>query len=143
MERTRLTHDELAMTQKNVLGTPLETCCTNPMTGFFRDGSCRTHSQDIGRHTVCAFMTADFLVFSKQRGNDLTTPNVDYDFPGLVPGDRWCLCALRWREAAEAGIAPPVILGATHGKTLEYVHLDVPRAHAVDPEQLNRRGVDK
>lgn len=131
------------MTQLNVLGTPLETCCTNPMTGFFRDGSCRTHSQDIGRHTVCAFMTADFLVFSKQRGNDLTTPNVDYDFPGLVPGDRWCLCALRWREAAEAGMAPPVILEATHEKTLEYVDLDVLRAHAVDPEQLNRRGVDK
>lgn len=118
----------------NVLGTALETCCSNPMTGFFRDGSCRTHAQDYGMHTVCALVTADFLVFSKQAGNDLTTPNLDYDFPGLVPGDRWCLCAQRWLEAEQADKAPPVILESTHAKTLEIIELALLEKHAVGPE---------
>ncbi|MCA8971991.1 MAG: DUF2237 domain-containing protein [Planctomycetes bacterium] len=119
----------------NVLGTALEPCCTNPMTGIFRDGSCRTHPQDLGMHTVCVFVTADFLVFSKARGNDLTTPRLDNDFPGLVPGDRWCLCALRWVEAADANLAPPVLLEATHEKTLEVIDLERLKVHAVDPQQ--------
>lgn len=123
----------------NVLGTPLQSCCTNPMTGFFRDGSCRTHAQDHGLHTVCVLVTADFLVFSKERGNDLTTPNLAYDFPGLVPGDKWCLCAPRWLEAAEANMAPPVVLEATHERSLEVIELDLLKAHAVDPQKEGAR----
>jgi uncharacterized protein (DUF2237 family) len=106
---------------KNVLGTALQPCGMDPITGFFRDGCCNTHPEDFGSHTVCAQMTEAFLIFSKQRGNDLSTPNPGHRFPGLKPGDRWCLCAARWREAAEAGVAPPVILESTHERALEVI----------------------
>ncbi|MGA1399657.1 MAG: DUF2237 family protein [Phycisphaerales bacterium] len=109
---------------RNVLGGPLETCSRSPMTGYFRDGCCRTGEDDLGRHTVCAVMTDEFLTFSKSRGNDLVTPRPEWRFPGLKAGDRWCLCALRWREAYEAGCAPQVVLEATHERTLDVVPLD-------------------
>ena len=116
----------------NVLGAPLASCCSDPMTGFFRDGYCRTGAQDVGRHLVCAQVTAEFLSFSRSRGNDLSTPRPEYDFPGLVPGDRWCLCVLRWKEALDAGLAPPVVLASTHQNALLHVTLDALRAHALD-----------
>ncbi|HET6573140.1 MAG TPA: DUF2237 domain-containing protein [Fimbriiglobus sp.] len=119
-------------TAKNVLGTPLRTCSTDPMTGFFRTGCCDTGADDLGLHVVCAEMTADFLMFSAGRGNDLSTPNPGFGFPGLRPGDRWCLCASRWKEALEAGVAPPVVLEATHMATLEFVDLDDLKRHALD-----------
>ena len=106
---------------KNVLGTELQACCTDPMTGFYRDGLCRTGELDSGRHVVCAVMTDEFLTFSKARGNDLITPLPAYDFPGLKAGDGWCLCALRWKEAYEAGVAPPVRLESTHEKALNFI----------------------
>ncbi|MFU8844751.1 MAG: DUF2237 family protein [Bacteroidales bacterium] len=109
--------------RKNVFGEKLATCSTKPMTGFYRDGCCDTGSDDHGVHTVCAVMTADFLEFSKAVGNDLSTPITEYQFPGLHPGDHWCLCASRWVEAWRAGKAPLVCLEATHEKTLEYVDL--------------------
>ena len=115
---------------KNVLGGVLKPCSMNPKTGFFRDGSCRTCEEDRGSHTVCCRMTEDFLRFSKQSGNDLSTPRPEYSFPGLKPGDQWCLCAPRWQEALEAGKAPQVILEATHIATLEWASLDDLRAHA-------------
>jgi uncharacterized protein (DUF2237 family) len=102
------------------------------LTGFFRDGCCHTGPEDLGRHTVCAEVTAEFLAFSKARGNDLSTPVPAFGFPGLRPGDRWCLCAARWREAWEAGKAPCVVLGATHEATLELVDLAALKAHALD-----------
>jgi uncharacterized protein (DUF2237 family) len=108
---------------KNVLGTDLQVCCTDPMTGFYRDGYCNTGGQDFGAHVVCAQMTAEFLEFTKAQGNDLSTPMPMYNFPGLKPGDCWCLCASRWEEALEAGIAPPVNLEATHARALEVVSL--------------------
>lgn len=108
---------------KNVLGTALQACSMNPLTGFTRSGCCETGPEDTGRHTVCAQMTEEFLIFSKTRGNDLSTPRPEYDFPGLKAGDRWCLCAARWQEAVEEGIAPPVILESTHEKALEVVNL--------------------
>lgn len=111
-------------TGKNVLGGELQSCCTSPMTGFYRDGLCRTGAGDAGVHTVCVEVTAEFLEFSKSRGNDLSTPIEGYDFPGLVPGDRWCLCAARWKEAYDAGMAPRVLLEATHMATLEFVDLE-------------------
>lgn len=113
----------------NVLGEPLQACSFDPLTGFFRDGCCNTDHQDHGTHVVCARMTESFLVFSAERGNDLITPRPQWRFPGLKAGDRWCLCATRWREALEAGVAPPVILAATHIKVLEYIALDDLRAH--------------
>ena len=116
----------------NVLGDALETCSTAPMTGFFRNGCCDTNAMDRGSHTVCAVMTAEFLAFSKERGNDLSTPRPEYGFPGLKPGDRWCLCAARFVEAWEAGVAPPVLLEATHVASLAVVALDDLRAHALD-----------
>ena len=119
-------------TAKNVLGTPLRTCSTDPMTGFFRTGCCDTGADDVGLHVVCAEMTADFLHFSASRGNDLSTPNPWFGFPGLRPGDRWCLCASRWKEALEAGVAPPVVLEATHMAALEFVDLDDLKRHALD-----------
>ena len=119
-------------TARNVLGEPLELCSIKPITGFYRDGCCNTGEEDFGSHTVCAVMTAAFLEFSKARGNDLSTPQPDFDFPGLRPGDRWCLCAQRWREAFEAGSAPRVILGATHEATLEIVALKDLKRHAID-----------
>lgn len=113
------------MPAKNVLGGDLETCSMDPMTGFYRDGCCNTGREDDGMHLVCAEMTEEFLAFSKSRGNDLSTPIPEYDFPGLVGGDRWCLCVLRWKEAYEAGRAPQVNLRATHISTLEFVDLEV------------------
>jgi hypothetical protein len=118
--------------EKNVFGGKLETCSTSPMTGFYRDGCCRTGPQDLGLHVVCAEVTEEFLEFSKARGNDLSTPNPEYDFPGLKPGDRWCLCALRWKEALDAGVAPPVILAATHELALKVVSLEDLKKHAID-----------
>jgi uncharacterized protein (DUF2237 family) len=117
--------------EKNVLGGPLQACSVNPVTGFFRDGTCRTCQDDYGSHTVCAQMTEPFLAFSLARGNDLVTPKLQYQFPGLKPGDRWCLCAARWREAAEAGVAPPVILEATHARALEVIALADLEYHAL------------
>ena len=108
----------------NVFGQPLELCCDNPKTGFYRDGFCNTGSIDLGTHVVCAEMTKEFLDFTKSKGNDLSTPNPIYDFPGLKPGDFWCLCALRWKEAYEAGVAPNVKLEATHDKALEYLTMN-------------------
>ncbi|MCO6453898.1 MAG: DUF2237 domain-containing protein [Pirellulaceae bacterium] len=108
---------------KNVLGTDLELCSAAPLTGFYRDGCCNTGADDQGLHLVCAEMTREFLEFSRRRGNDLSTPNPAYGFPGLQPGDRWCLCVLRWKEALAAGVAPRVVLEATHISTLEFVDL--------------------
>lgn len=110
---------------KNVLGTSLETCSTAPLTGFYRDGCCNTGPQDTGRHLVCAVMTEEFLNFSKQRGNDLITPIPQYRFPGLKPGDKWCLCVLRWKEAYDAGFAPHVVLEATHESALKFVSFEM------------------
>lgn len=115
----------------NVLGGRLATCSTDPMTGFYRDGCCNTGKEDAGSHTVCVELTAEFLAFSAQRGNDLSTPMPEYGFPGLKPGDRWCLCAARWQEALEAGVAPKVHLAATHRRALEIVRLSDLEAHAV------------
>lgn len=109
---------------RNVLGTPLEMCCSEPMTGFYRDGFCNTGAGDMGAHVVCAQMTDEFLTFSKARGNDLITPRPEYHFPGLKAGDCWCLCASRWQEALEAGAAPKVKLASTHAGALEFVALD-------------------
>lgn len=116
----------------NVLGLPLEPCSTNPLTGFFRTGSCLTGLDDVGRHTICAEMTAEFLEFSKARGNDLSTPHPEWAFPGLKPGDRWCIVAARWVEAYEAGMAPRVALLATHVKALDYVTLSTLKSFALD-----------
>ena len=110
--------------QKNVLGTILKPCCLEIQTGFFRDGYCRTDNSDIGKHTVCAIMTQEFLEYTASKGNDLLTPNPLFGFPGLTPGDKWCLCALRWKEACEAGVAPLVDLEACHEDTLKVVSLD-------------------
>jgi uncharacterized protein (DUF2237 family) len=109
---------------KNIFGEKLIACSTKPLTGFFRDGCCNTGPEDSGRHTVCAVMTQDFLTFSKSQGNDLTTPRPEFGFPGLKPGDKWCLCAIRWKEAKMAGAAPKVLLEATHERTLDYVKMD-------------------
>ena len=116
---------------KNVLGTELKPCSTDPVTGFFRNGCCETGPHDVGMHTVCAVMTREFLAFSKSAGNDLSTPRPDLDFPGLRPGDRWCLCAPRWKEALDAGAAPQVVLECTHEETLAIVPLGVLKDHAV------------
>ena len=118
--------------QRNVLGGALDTCSTSPMTGFFRDGCCNTSAQDLGSHTVCVVMTAEFLAFSKARGNDLSTPAPQYGFPGLGPGDRWCLCAPRWQEALDANAAPHVVLRATQEGALEHCALADLKKYAVD-----------
>lgn len=117
---------------RNVLGGPLGSCCDDPLTGFYRDGYCHTGPQDVGSHTVCVRMTAEFLAFSVERGNDLVTPHPEFGFPGLAPGDRWCVCAARWREAAAAGVAPPVWLVATHERALDLIELDALKQHALD-----------
>ena len=109
---------------KNILGTDLKCCGTKPMTGYFRDGFCRTPETDRGRHVVACIVNEKFLQFTRQMGNDLSSPNPMYSFPGLKPGDKWCVCALRWKEAFDAGCAPEVILEATHEKSLDYVNLD-------------------
>jgi uncharacterized protein (DUF2237 family) len=119
-------------TARNVLGEPLETCGDEPVTGFFRDGCCNTGPQDVGAHVVCARMTAEFLAFSRVRGNDLSTPRPEFGFPGLQPGDRWCLCAARWQEAFEAGVAPRVALRATHERALQIIGLEDLKRHALD-----------
>jgi uncharacterized protein (DUF2237 family) len=116
---------------KNVLGTDLVTCCSDPMTGWHRNGKCETGRDDFGRHLVCAQMTAEFLAFSKARGNDLSTPNPGFGFPGLKPGDCWCLCVDRWKEALAFGMAPLVKLEATHLSTIEFVSLEELQAHAL------------
>ena len=116
---------------KNVLGGELARCSMDPVTGFFRNGCCETGPHDLGLHTVCAVMTADFLAFSRSRGNDLSTPVPESGFPGLRPGDRWCLCAPRWKEALDAGCAPKLVLEATHEETLTIVPLGVLKDYAV------------
>jgi uncharacterized protein (DUF2237 family) len=115
---------------KNVLGNDLESCSTNPLTGFYRDGCCNTGASDEGMHTVCAEVNEDFLRFSKLKGNDLSTPNAMFDFPGLKDGDRWCLCVLRWKEAFTAGMAPLVNLRATHISALEFIDLETLKEYA-------------
>ena len=117
---------------RNVLGGELQPCSVDPVTGFFRNGCCETGPHDLGMHTVCAVMTADFLAFSRSRGNDLSTPVPESGFPGLRPGDRWCLCAPRWKEALDAGCAPKLVLEATHEETLAIVPLGVLKDHAVE-----------
>ncbi len=117
---------------RNVLGGKLETCCTSPMTGFYRDGKCNTGGGDFGAHVVCSQMTEEFLEFTKSRGNDLSTPVPAFDFPGLKPGDQWCLCAARWTEARDAGVAPPLILSASHASALEYASVEELKQHALD-----------
>ncbi len=116
----------------NVLGQDLRCCCHKPVTGFYRDGYCRTGAGDTGLHTVCAEMTPEFLAFSLRRGNDLSTPRPEWEFPGLQSGDCWCLCVSRWKEALDAGVAPPVRLSATHSSALEWVDLADLKAHAMD-----------
>jgi uncharacterized protein (DUF2237 family) len=116
----------------NVFGRPLAPCSVDPLTGWFRDGCCHTDPQDRGLHVVCVVVTADFLAFSRSRGNDLSTPRPEMQFPGLRPGDRWCLCALRWLEALQAGMAPDVVLESTHLNVLGVVGLDELKAYAVD-----------
>lgn len=118
-------HDAL-----NVLGDPLQACSFDPVTGFYRDGCCHTGPDDVGTHVVCARVTAEFLAFSTAVGNDLSTPRPEWRFQGLKPGDRWCLCVRRWKEALTAGVAPPVILEATHASTLQFVDLETLQRHA-------------
>jgi uncharacterized protein len=122
----------MANQQKNVFGEPIEVCSLKPTTGFFRTGCCETGPEDVGVHTVCVEVTAAFLAFSKSRGNDLSTPRPEFGFPGLQPGDRWCLCAERWQEALEAGVAPRVVLAATHEATLNIAELADLKRHALD-----------
>jgi uncharacterized protein len=119
------------MQQLNVLGTPLQSCSHDPLTGYYRTGCCESRGDDPGVHVVCCRVTEEFLEFSRNRGNDLTTPMPQYGFPGLQPGDQWCVCASRWAEALEAGRACPVLLESTHMSALEFVDLDDLRAHAV------------
>lgn len=116
---------------KNVLGGELQSCCTDPMTGFYRDGFCHTGTNDVGSHVVCARVTEEFLEFSLARGNDLITPHPEFQFPGLKEGDKWCLCALRWQEALEEDVAPPVVLEACHENALRFVRLEDLQAHAL------------
>jgi uncharacterized protein (DUF2237 family) len=120
---------------KNVLGTDLKTCSREPLTGFYRNGCCDTGPEDLGLHLVCALMTKEFLEFSRERGNDLSTPVPQFGFAGLSPGDRWCLCVLRWKEALQAGVAPQVDLEATHILALEHVDLADLRQHALTDQE--------
>lgn len=122
---------------KNVLGTALKSCCFDPMTGFYRDGFCQTGPTDYGTHVVCARMTEAFLTYTKNKGNDLSTPLPMYNFPGLKPGDQWCLCVSRWREAMVAGVAPPVILQATHERALDVVTMEDLKKYAILPKEMN------
>ncbi len=124
--------ESISSRPKNVLGQELQCCCTSPVTGFYRDGFCQTGPMDFGSHTVCAELTAEFLAFSKSQGNDLITPIPRYQFPGLKPGDRWCLCVSRWQEAFLAGCAPKVILESCHEKALEVATLEDLQRHAID-----------
>ena len=125
-------------TERNVLGGPLQPCGTDPMTGWTRDGSCRSGPEDVGSHTVCAVVSAEFLDLQRALGNDLTTPRPEYGFPGLRPGDRWCVVAARWLQAYQAGVAAGVLLAATNAKALEIVPIEALRQHAVDvPDDLS------
>ena len=117
-----------------MVGGELLSCSAEPTTGFYRDGCCSTGPEDVGSHTVCTVMTEGFLEFSKATGNDLSTPRTEWGFPGLKPGDRWCVCASRWFEAYEAGHAAPVVLGATHARALEVIPIEALTAHALNPE---------
>lgn len=121
---------------KNIFGEPLECCCTNPLTGFYRDGYCRTDAFDKGTHVVCAIVTEAFLEFSLSRGNNLITPKPEYRFPGLKPGDKWCLCAMRWKEAYEAGCAPKVVLQATAEEVLKFIPINDLISHAHKNESI-------
>jgi hypothetical protein len=125
-------NDRVDPESRNVLGGELMACSTQPLTGFFRNGCCETSAEDLGMHTVCAVMTAEFLEFSARIGNDLTTPQPEFHFPGLKPGDRWCLCAPRWKEALDAGVAPPVVLEATHEEALAITPLGILKDYAAD-----------
>lgn len=127
-----MTTEDLQIEGRNVLGGPLAACSTRPLTGFYRDGCCNTGYEDTGIHVICAQMTAEFLAFSKRAGNDLSTPTPAFGFPGLKPGDRWCLCAPRWQEALDAGAAPRVVLAATHEGALDYCSLADLKKYAVD-----------
>ena len=122
--------------QKNVFGEPLKPCSKFPMTGFYRDGCCHTGADDLGQHTVCIVATESFLEFSARAGNDLSTPHPELDFPGLIEGDHWCLCALRWVEAYEAGCAPKLILSATHETMLELVPLEILKQFAINEKDI-------
>jgi uncharacterized protein (DUF2237 family) len=115
----------------NVFGEPLQGCSDSPRTGFYRDGACNTGEHDVGTHVVCAEMTTEFLKFTARQGNDLSTPRPEFNFPGLNPGDRWCLCATRWQEARRAAVAPPVVLESTHITALEFVNMAELQAHAL------------
>jgi uncharacterized protein len=123
------------VTERNVLGDELQPCGTDPVTGFFRDGSCRTGPQDRGSHTICAVVTAEFLDHQRRIGNDLSTPMPEYQFPGLTPGDRWCVTALNWVRAYQDGVPAPVVLASTHESVLSIVPLTALREHAVDVPQ--------
>jgi uncharacterized protein (DUF2237 family) len=127
----------MARQAHNVLGTPLIPCSARPVTGFYRNGCCDTGPEDTGLHIVCAQMTEEFLAFTRSRGNDLSTPRPEWGFPGLKPGDRWCLCVERWREALQFGVAPPVVLEATHLSTLEFVELEDLERHAIVADDLD------
>ncbi len=118
------------MSEKNIFGEPLQPCCHDPATGFYRDGYCRTDMRDAGRHVVCAILTQPFLDFTKAQGNDLSTPRPEYGFDGLKAGQKWCLCAVRWKEALDAGIAPPIILESCHEKMLDYVSSETLKQYA-------------
>lgn len=120
------------MSQRNVLGGPLEECGTDPVTGFYRDGCCTSGPEDLGSHTICTVVTTEFLAFQAGVGNDLSTPRPEYGFPGLTPGDRWCVVAARWQQACDAGVAAPVVLAATHERALEVVSLEDMHRNAVD-----------
>lgn len=121
-------------TAKNVLGGPLKTCSTEPLTGFYRNGCCDTGADDVGLHLVCTQVTCEFLQHQRSVGNDLSTPMPEYGFPGLKPGDRWCVCVQRWNQSYEAGVIGPVVLESTHMATLEFVDLEVLQQHAVTTE---------
>jgi uncharacterized protein (DUF2237 family) len=123
----------MAIETRNVIGTVLRPCSTDPLTGWHRDGCCRTGAGDVGVHVVCVRVTEDFLQFSKLCGNDLSTPRPEFGFPGLVPGDQWCLCAARWQEAFENGHAPDVVMEATHESALEFIDLVDLKSHACEP----------
>lgn len=125
-------------TQRNVLGTRLEPCGLSPKTGFYRSGSCETDDMDLGRHGVCAEVTDTFLIFTQTQGNDLSSPAPEYGFPGLKAGDRWCLCAARWKAACEAELAPPVVLEATHEAVLEDIRIEDLERHALRSRRKNK-----
>ena len=133
---------ERAEQERNVFGDPLEPCSIDPTTGYLRDGRCRDVDGDVGEHTLCAVVTAEFLTDSRDRGNDLITPQPAFDFPGLTPGDRWCLCVGRWLEAVDAGVAPPVVLESTNESVLDAVDADRLNRHAFDPETFEPETLD-